>query len=1074
MLKKTPLHVLVVEDNPDDAELLIHTLRRGGYEVAHARVDTAEEMRAALDGPSWDLIVSDHNMPSFGSAAALEILKETGKDLPFIIVSGSMGEETAVAAMKAGAHDYLMKNNLARLVPVIKRELDEAQVRAEHRRAGEALSASEQRYKQLLASITNYIFTIEIVDGHPVSTSHGDRCIEVTGYTAEEYAQTPFLWLDMIHLEDRELVVRHTQAVMGGETPDPLEHRIIHKNGMVRWVRNTLVPRYDATGRLVACDGLVSDITARKQAEEALSTSEAQYRSTLDNMLEGCQIIGFDWRYRYVNKAAVKHGRCSKNDLLGFTMMEAFPGIERTEMFATLRRCMEERTPLLFENEFVYPDETKCWFVLSVQPVSEGLFLLSVDIDEQKRAKEAEFARLRRVQRQQEAIMRMMSHEAVTNGDFETAVQAINEAGAQVLEVEYAVVWGLTEDYMLMLGMDCFERSAGTHAKNMVLHMPDYPTYLQAINAHQVMDIHDALTDPRTCEFRDKYLLPRGISSMLIAPIRSSKRFIGVICFEHIGKSREWTSDETAFAVECANLVTVTLANQASRTIEASRALLAMAVTQTSDAVMIFGTNYRFQYVNAAFETICGYSNNEIIGTLAADIIGGDHPAQTFEEIAKTISQGTTWPGHIFIRGKDGRLLEMDMTVAPLRDKADIISNYVAVGRDITWQSQMENRIRQTQKMEALATLSSGIAHDFNNILSAMLGYTQFARDSLPPNSKPAKDLGQVLQAGQRATELVRQILTFSRQREEGLQPIQLDSIVKEVLKLLRASLPSTIEIRQDIAPECGYVLADPTQIHQVVMNLCTNAFHAMEDTGGTLQVILERILVDQHSVKASPDLSEGPYIRLSVKDTGCGMDTSTVERIFDPFFTTKLPGKGTGLGLSTAHGIVQISNGAITVYSEPGKGSAFHVYLPVVQVGEVEEPLVQETAPRGAGEQVLIVDDEENLVTLEKRMLTYLGYQVNAVHSSIEALEVFRAQPYAFNLVITDQTMPKCTGLELAKQIQIIRPGFPVILCTGLGAKILEFEAKAAGVVEVVSKPLSVELLARTVRKALDTSYQM
>jgi len=328
--------------------------------------------------------------------------------------------------------------------------------------------------------------------------------------------------------------------------------------------------------------------------------------------------------------------------------------------------------------------------------------------------------------------------------------------------------------------------------------------------------------------------------------------------------------------------------------------------------------------------------------------------------------------------------------------------------------------------------------------------------------------LQEILIAAHRAGDLVKQILTFSRQVDQKLKPIKIQMVIREALKLIRSSLPSTIEINQNISNTCGLVMADATQIHQVAMNLLTNAYHAMEDQGGKLDVTVEEIHLDMNDLK-DPAMLPGPYVCLTVADTGAGIDKSIIDRIFEPYFSTKKKNKGTGLGLSMVHGIVKSYGGKLKVYSEPGKGSTFHVYLPVIQT-QAETKRTQVVSPVEAGkERILLVDDEEQIVRMSQQMLERLGYQVTARTSSIETLEAFRAAPDKFDLVITDTTMPNMTGIELARKLMEIRFDIPIIICTGFSEKISPDKAAAMGIRGYVMKPIVKSELARKIREVLD-----
>lgn len=393
---------------------------------------------------------------------------------------------------------------------------------------------------------------------------------------------------------------------------------------------------------------------------------------------------------------------------------------------------------------------------------------------------------------------------------------------------------------------------------------------------------------------------------------------------------------------------------------------------------------------------------------------------------------------------------------------------------DNTERRRLEEQLRQSQKMEAIGTLAGGIAHDFNNILTAIIGNAEMALYKIAADDRVHHNLEQVLKAGNRARDLVRQILTFSRQSEHIKKPLGIALIVKEALKLLRASLPTTIEIQQDIQAESAMVHADPTQIHQVLMNLCANASYAMRDKGGVLRVSLGKVDFQSYPRIRSLELPPGPCVELTVSDTGVGMERTTLERIFDPFFTTKGPGEGTGMGLAMVHGTVKSHGGAITVESELGKGSSFHIYFPTVYSPAMEDAQESTLMPEGRGlGRILLVDDEDIILSTGQQMLEYLGYEVITKKSSLEALSVFQLQPDRFSLVITDQTMPKMTGAELAKEMLRIRPEVPIILCTGFSEVMDQETAKSIGIREFVMKPFVFSQIADLAKKLLEPGPQ-
>ncbi|MFH1985608.1 MAG: ATP-binding protein [Pseudomonadota bacterium] len=380
---------------------------------------------------------------------------------------------------------------------------------------------------------------------------------------------------------------------------------------------------------------------------------------------------------------------------------------------------------------------------------------------------------------------------------------------------------------------------------------------------------------------------------------------------------------------------------------------------------------------------------------------------------------------------------------------------------------QLEKQIRHSQKMEAIGTLAGGVAHDFNNILYPIIGYTEMAMDELAEGTAARENMEEVLTAAKRARRLVEQILTFSRQDQQGRIPIKLQPIVKESLTLLRATLPSTIVIQQEIDDGSGPVLADPTQMQQVIMNLCTNAFHAMQVGGGTLTVRIEEVKIASEEPGGDTGRPE-VFIKLSIADTGCGMSRETLDRIFEPYFTTKRFGEGTGMGLAVVHGIVNSHAGSIQVQSTPGNGTLVEIYLPRTEKAIDEIQLRNAEAKRGR-ERVLLVDDEEQIVRMLKQMLTHLGYDVHACTDSISALERFDESPYNFDLVITDMTMPRLTGDIMAREMLKIRPDVPIILCTGFSELIDEKKAIEMGIRKLIIKPVVKTELSETIREVLD-----
>ncbi|HMA53549.1 MAG TPA: ATP-binding protein, partial [Acidobacteriota bacterium] len=498
---------------------------------------------------------------------------------------------------------------------------------------------------------------------------------------------------------------------------------------------------------------------------------------------------------------------------------------------------------------------------------------------------------------------------------------------------------------------------------------------------------------------------------------------------------------------------------------EQEKLRLGAAVEQASDAVIMVDLDGTIRYVNAAFEAINRLPRAQAVGSSYFELLAVDPAAAAWVE--KVVAQGRTWHGPLTRPLSDAKPVELELTISPAKDPSGKLVGGLITEKDVTQENALQRQVRQAQKMEALGTLAGGITHDFNNILGAIVINTELALLDLEPDDPGRGPLPLVLQAANRGKDLVKQIITFSRQREWERKPVEIVPIVTEGTLFLRSTLPKDITIRETIDPRSGVVMADPSHIQQIMVNLCQNAALAMPN-GGLLEIRLAPLEVDTAFALRHPDLKAGSYVSLTIKDTGCGMSNEVMERIFEPFFTTRGQGRGSGLGLAVVHGIVKSYEGAIIVHSELDKGSTFDIYLPRLEVETLTRETTVPLEPDRGEERILLVEDEADQRNSLAQALEVLGYNVSTSPDGSSALAIFRKDPGAFDIVVTDQSMPGMNGLALAEGVAALRPDIPIILCTGFSEKIDRGVVGRNGVREIIMKPFTVPEITRLIRKVV------
>jgi PAS domain S-box-containing protein len=515
----------------------------------------------------------------------------------------------------------------------------------------------------------------------------------------------------------------------------------------------------------------------------------------------------------------------------------------------------------------------------------------------------------------------------------------------------------------------------------------------------------------------------------------------------------------------------------AEKALAESEVRMRTVLNSVDEGFIVLDREYGILSANKAFCNMVNQSEEQVLGRTCHELLqrsvrpcydsGVECPVQYTLKTGKSNLVTRT------LEDGAGAQQYLELKSYPIFDTSGAVTSVIETVNDVTETKNLQDQVRKAQKMEAIGTLAGGIAHDFNNILSPIIGISELLLEDLPSSSPEHEDVQLIYGACHRGIELVKQILAFSRQSEGKKIPSRLQPILREVVKLARSTIPSNISISHNIQADCGLVMADPIQIHQLVMNLITNAYQAVEDEGGNISVGLRESHLDDDNLTGRM-IAPGRYAELIVYDTGSGIDPTVMDKIFEPYFTTKAQGKGTGLGLSTAYGITKEHNGEITVNSEAGKGTTFTVYLPLMSTTDASVSTDPAQSLRLGNERIFVVDDDTTIVLVERRMLERLGYRVISCSSSLEALEAFAAAPDAFDLVITDMTMPNLTGDQLARAMMAIRPDIPVILCTGFSERMAAEKAAAIGIKDFLMKPVALSELAKMVRHVLDSTKNL
>jgi len=777
-------------------------------------------------------------------------------------------------------------------------------------------------------------------------------------------------------------------------------------------------------------------ITNKNRFEKAMQKSEELYRGILDNIEEVYYEVDLEGRFTFWNASMTRNYGYPEDELMGMSYKEYIDEGDWGKVYNAFRHVyLTQETLKGVDWKLSHKNGRKMYVEASVSLIKDsrgnpvGFKGITRDVTERKIAEEA-----------------LRHREAVLMSLFEATPAGVALLKDRVfIQVNKALcnITGYSEEEM-------------TGMQTRILY-PDEEEFIRiGRELYKIME-REGL----------------GVCEAMLK--RKDGRLINVI----LGLSPFDPNDFSAGV--CATVLDITWNKRAEEALRESESKYRFLMENMTDMVWTADLNLTVTYVSPSIEKSLGYTPEERIGHKTSEIMvheSFEHAALILgKELVREKQEGIDPNRAVTFETayyhKNGSILWFENAASPIRDEAGNFIGIYGVSRNITDRKKAEKERRrleiqlaQAQKMEAIGTLAGGIAHDFNNILSSVLGYAGLARMKLENGQSLEEELNGIMKAGVRARDLVKQILTFSRQTDIERSSLDPVPVVKETLKFLRASLPATIEIQQDLPDACRTIVADPTQIQQIVMNLCTNAAYAMKEKGGLLCVEVKDIDT-REGARRFEGLDSGWYLQLSIADTGCGIPQEVIGRIFDPFFTTKGRGEGTGMGLSVVHGIVKDMGGDIFVDSEPGKGTTFHVLFPLHEGTPGRVPAEQPVMRKGSG-RILFVDDEEGVLLSGRGILEQLGYQVISTTSAAEALEIFRTRNREIDLVLTDMTMPGMTGLELSERLHEIRPDIPILLSTGFSKGISEEKIAGSGIRDLVMKPMVASELSETVHRVL------
>jgi two-component system cell cycle sensor histidine kinase/response regulator CckA len=1036
-----PAKVLIVDD-----EELIRLNLRALLEDLGYRVTEAAEGREGLDAfdrERPDLVLADLMMPVMDGLSMIAGLREKSRETPVIVISGTGAVRDAVDALRLGAWDYVIKPvaDAEGLDIIVKRALEKARLVRENRlyrehleelvrERTEELRESEARYRRLLESVTSYVYTVTFKDGLPDETVHGPGCEAVTGFTLEEHAADPYLWRRMVHDDDRPLVADMARHILEGSSSVSLEYRICHKDGAVRWVRNTLVPHRTASGELLSYDGVVVDITERREAEEKQRRTNEMLHAVIE--AAPTAIIGLDLDgnvQNLWNPAAEKMLGWSAREIMGRPLPSV--RMENREEFRHFRELLRSGKTLdSVEVRRQRRDGTPIDYSIYASPLrdAEGLITgkiaVLVDLTERKRAEQA-------VEESRNFLDKIINSitDPILVKDRQHRWVLLNDACCDFVGYSRDELLGKSNyDFFPKKEADVF------WSKDEIV----FTSGMENINEEELTDEKGVVHTIST-------------KKTLYTNERGEKFIVGIIRDITERKHAETRlNDQLHFLQQLLDSIPI--------------------------PVYYKDTDGLYLGCNSAFETFIGLSRNDIVGKTVYELTPKDRADKHHEADSALLCHPGVQIYEASGMYNDGECHNVIFNKATFVDANNCVAGTVGALMDITSlrkaedeRKKLEAQLYQAQKMEAIGQFAGGIAHDFNNILTAINGYAEIILMRLEKDSPLRHFIEQILTSAERAADLTHGLLAFSRRQVLDTKPIDLCGVVRGLKKMLGRLVPEDIDLRTTVVERDLIVMADKGQIEQVLMNLVTNAKDAMP-RGGSLTIEVSAAVIDERFVLAQGFGEPGNYACISVTDTGHGMDEDTKQRIFEPFFTTKEVGKGTGLGMAIVYGIIQQHNGHITVYSETGRGTTFKIYLPLIveEIKEMHEARDAEPPPGGT-ETILLAEDDVTVRELHGMILEKAGYKIVEAVDGEDALDKFMERQAEVDILATDVIMPKIDGKSLYEEIRKIRPDMKVLFMSGYTKDIIVERGILDDEFSYITKPVKSFELLKLVRDILD-----